>query len=91
VRDYLTVTILARRQMSGVEFWWGQFIKPTERYQHARARFMSLHDVCRCSRQHRAAMCRITNSPMTAKHLKKGLRRIIDMTDEFYESIIADN
>ncbi len=52
---------------------------------------MSLHDVCRCSRQHRAAMCRITNSPMTAKHLKKELRRIIDMTDEFYESIIADN
>lgn len=82
VRDYLTVAILARRQVSGVEFWWSQFVRPTERYRQAQRAQQSLHDVCRRSPQHRAAMCRIANSELTAKHLKKELRRIIDMTDE---------
>lgn len=82
VRDYLTVAILARRQVSGLEFWWSQFVRPTEHYRQAQRAQQSLHDVCRRSPQHRAAMCRIANSELTAKHLKKELRRIIDMTDE---------
>lgn len=85
------VAIHSRRQLSGVEFWWSQIIRPTERYQQARSHFMTLHDVCRRSRQHRAAMCRIANSSMTAKHLRKELRRIIDLSDGFHESIGADH
>lgn len=81
VRDYLTVAILARRQVSGFEFWWSQFIRPTERYRQAQRAQKSLHDVCRRSPQHRAAICRIANSEMTAKYLKKELRRIIAMID----------
>lgn len=91
VRDYLTVSILARRQVSGFEFWWSQFFRPTERYRQAQRAQQSLHDVCRRSPQHRAAICRIANSEMTAKYLKKELRRIIAIVDERNGSISTSN
>lgn len=91
VRDHLTVAILARRQVSGVEFWWSQFIRPTERYRQAQRAQKSLHDLCRRSPQHRAAICRIANSETTAKYLKKELRRIIAMVDKGNGSIATSN
>ncbi len=81
VRDHLTVAILARHQVSGFEFWWSQVIRPTERYRMVLSHFQSLHDLCRRSPEHRAAICRIANSPMTRPILKRELRRIVDMTD----------
>lgn len=81
VRDTLLATIAFRGRVSRFEFWWSQFVSPTESYRVSLDYFRKLNVLCERSREHRAAFCRLSSSESISPRLRLELRRIVAMCD----------
>lgn len=81
VRDMLLVTLLSRRHISVFNFWWSQFIKPTQSYLMCLENFKTLGELCGSSKEYRAAFCRLSKDPNIAPWLRNELTKIIHKTD----------
>ncbi|MBG6083129.1 hypothetical protein [Rubrivivax gelatinosus] len=81
VRDTLVAAAFARRRVSTFQFWWSQIFGPTESYRVCLVYFRRLNQLCGCSREHRAAFCRLSNSDSTPPFIRRELKRIVDLCD----------
>jgi len=80
-RDYITVAVLGRRQVSRLEFWWSQFFKPTRTYLLSLEAFQKLEVLASRSAEHRAAFLRISRCSNVPPHIKDELKRMVRRAD----------
>ncbi|MVF24250.1 hypothetical protein EVC37_21965 [Methylocaldum sp. BRCS4] len=82
VSDTLLATVAFRNRVSWFDFWWSQFIKPTNSYRASLEYFQKLHALCARTKEYRAAFCRLSNSERIPPQLRRELRRIVDLCDK---------
>lgn len=81
VRDHLLLACALRSRVSGFEFWWSQFLKPTEAYRKSAAAFERLGALAARSPEHRAAFVRLSRCSAVGKVIQLELTRMVNRAD----------